>query len=59
MNMLLHATTPRLERSHGSDDWLATSAAKSLARLYRGAASIAEHKFLPWGLADYYIPLNR
>jgi hypothetical protein len=46
--MLLHAATPRLECSHGSDDWLATSAAKSLARLYRSAASIAEHKFLPW-----------
>ena len=40
---LLHAARERLHDRNWADNLLAAPAAKSLARLYRSAASVAEH----------------
>ena len=47
MKMSLHAPRALLHRHHRSNDLFTAPAAKSLAGLHRGTASIAEHKFLP------------
>jgi hypothetical protein len=46
-NVLLHAARTRLHERDRSDDLLTAFAAESLALLNYGAASIAEHEFLP------------
>jgi hypothetical protein len=47
MQMALHASGAQLHRHHRPNDFLAAAAAKRLPWLHRGAASIAEHIFLP------------